>query len=569
MAKQKQPIILHETPRQLTVGALKGRPVEPIIVTAIVNPFGPTLNAVVIVTPHGANPKPRIVTVMLNPFSQEVGELGYVAPTPGEEITAADVEVKDVCGPPLWSCPTVVLLGSNVEESIEQKTYVSLGLLNDPNGFRRELDAVKKHFRDPWSRINEDVKRSFAKKSIFDKFDSYKRELSTKLQSGRRWVEQAIEYKALISDENAFREEMKAFLHAWQGAIDFQEKNGIKFEVMTCKDMLEIAIPLLSQCNLPAPLDDVLGPGVTTAPSRPTEAAEIKASRRSDGEQSPDAAWTELEDEELAAYVTTELLLYGLLHNADAIPKLRRLYPYVVQRLSKEDRLQIQMGMIEIVESGKSSALAFLPIVICDPDVSAASTATINLLATSELMKTGLPYGLMELYALFERDGIANKGAVFGAVAAFGDKRIRISLDILKAHLDVDDVQVAATISTGLITNSAMDFWLSWAEELVDRTDPMSEGIVGYIASALVIALRRSATGSVVEIERHYPSFRTDEPIRVLQDWSHEDYAQLIADRLYDLEARERPPKVFSHVLQSWNLPPRAKKRDQFHAPEK
>jgi len=51
--------------------------------------------------------------------------------------------------------------------------------------------------------------------------------------------------------------------------------------------------------------------------------------------------------------------------------------------------------------------------------------------------------------------------------------------------------------------------------------------------------------------------------LKILESWDLDQYARLIADRLYALEAHEPPPKVFSAVLEVWGLGPRAAEHDR------
>jgi hypothetical protein len=137
-----------------------------------------------------------------------------------------------------------------------------------------------------------------------------------------------------------------------------------------------------------------------------------------------------------------------------------------------------------------------------------------------------------------------------------GDARFRPFIEQLRAERANEEVRVAATIFSGFAKHDAITLWLDWAEELINVS---GTGLFGSVASAIAIIGSRCRGDVVTEVQRDYPEGGP----RILRRWTKQEYAHLIAPRLYELEAQEDAPKTFSQVLQCWDLPPRAAVKDQ------
>ncbi len=195
------------------------------------------------------------------------------------------------------------------------------------------------------------------------------------------------------------------------------------------------------------------------------------------------------------------------------------------------------------------------------------STAALSLISNSSLTESEVPYGVVELECLLRNRTPENIGAVFGGVACFGDRRVRPMLEATKNYLTVEEVGVASRCVTGLATIETLDFWLSWAEELVCDTADVSQGRLGPIAAAFANHIRCNQVGSVREIRRH---FKASEPkVELLKEWTLQEYAIEIAPRLYRLEQIETLPRIFPHVLQLFGLEPRSPRSEWAESPER
>jgi hypothetical protein len=284
--------------------------------------------------------------------------------------------------------------------------------------------------------------------------------------------------------------------------------------------------------------------------------------------------WGTLNNHQLAELVYCSLGAYGIISveankyvsNENFIPLVSHIYTHGVVNLPYDERRNIHSLILKDIMKGVTSAVALLPFVIKEPAEGLASTATIDLMACSGYMSDlKVPYGLTELIPLIEKGTPENTGAVFGGLVAYGDCRNEEVLNELKQYLSTDDVQVASRISSGVLFHTTINFWLSWAEELIEDGSDKAMTIFGSAASALVLQKKNVLTDTVIEAERYCPAFKFDNPIKVIRSWTLEEYTNLIASRLYKLEELEDAPKLFSSVLTFWGLEPNAPVAERFN----
>jgi hypothetical protein len=170
---------------------------------------------------------------------------------------------------------------------------------------------------------------------------------------------------------------------------------------------------------------------------------------------------------------------------------------------------------------------------------------------------------MQSLSSIIEQGFARNPGAAFGGAVSFGDNRIAAALSAVFRHLTTSDVQVAARMQTGLLTHAALKFWLDVAFANVDDDDPVALSVVGSSASAIFLGHKQTQDPIVVDIQRVFPAQRAKDRVLLLNRWTTAEYASYISGVLYELEVRERKPKVFSAVLAEWGLEPRSNFEDR------
>src|SRR5262249_48742716 len=101
-----------------------------------------------------------------------------------------------------------------------------------------------------------------------------------------------------------------------------------------------------------------------------------------------------------------------------------------------------------------------------------------------------------------------------------------------------------------------VDFYLDWLDKLIDRDDFEGLGIFGHVAAGLFRLADRRSVPYIVDGQRPFPVPQGED-----SGWSEpidpKAFAASIADRLFDLERAERPPKVLPHAIRAFGLTPR------------
>jgi hypothetical protein len=273
----------------------------------------------------------------------------------------------------------------------------------------------------------------------------------------------------------------------------------------------------------------------------------------------------QLESSDFQPFLTHALIAYGHVVDGELIPYLRSMYQRAIEELPVETRLRMFQEVNRLVIDRVTTYNAILPFLHMEPDSAIASSAALEQLTCAERPDAS---DMMERMArILAGGGYCNPGAVFAGMVLFGDERTHLYLERTKGLLPGDAVQVAARLNSGFLTDAQVQFWLDWAEELVDQRDPESESIFGSVASALALCRRGCRIGKVVRIRRPTPFWKHERAVEGLQEWPLDAYARRIAPRLYALEAAESPPRIFSVVLTEWGLEPRAPLSEQAGRP--
>jgi hypothetical protein len=211
----------------------------------IVNPFGPTLTAVATDgILYATGRKLPIVYLMLNPFQQEVqiiGEasIGQVWDNVHDLLPLFDVR--------LGGCPTLLLPSGHRERAEDVEFYADLFTRFDDGS--KVLEKVRRFPGDPWSRVKEEMGAAFAV------MGDGLRSGNLNADSGRKLsLDDARELASTQLDPRNLREELQAFMYAWQGSIELQESRGAGFvakSAMPLEEFKKIFLLLALTCNWP------------------------------------------------------------------------------------------------------------------------------------------------------------------------------------------------------------------------------------------------------------------------------------------------------------------------------
>lgn len=515
---------------------IEGARLEAFIIAGIVNPFGPTLSFVASV---GLSDRRPIISAMLNPFSCEVRRIGTFVP--GDQWYPLE-EFKRLSGFIQGSCPTFVLLNAALAE--DNRQLIAQEFLESFEDAAQSLEPVREFYENPMDRVSASMG------------------IAVDAPANRTEGIAQATWAQLLLDGRHIWPEIRAFLYAWDGSINQTGISGaMKSQALDAERMKSLLVPMLQTVWLPDPDE----PSDKPPPPKWQPTLEAPEKLEDVREMLVDhSCWTGLKGDDLLQFLGWAMLLYGRDVDSSLIGDLSSLYEFALGNTDPEHRLLHLQNLAGEAERYRLAACTFLPPLIVDTDQSIVSSAAINLIALSLSDENGLPAEFIELDHLFERGAPANPGAVLGGLTTMGDRRFHPKLHRWKGYLDEAAVAVAARCQSPFVTHGEVLFWLDWAQELIDLDDPQSEGIFGLIASALARLGQNNPYDLVQDVERQFPAYAFDEPVSCLAQWKKHQYAHEISERLYRCENYESAPKVFSAVLRTWGLEPKADLMDQF-----
>lgn len=237
---------------------------------------------------------------------------------------------------------------------------------------------------------------------------------------------------------------------------------------------------------------------------------------------------------------------------------VKDLYGLFVQHATINERWMMYNAVRQKLDTREFSRKACLIFLMHDADPEIVSTATQDLLYLSEAYQADQPAEIVLLIDILRRRFALCPGAVFGGALSFGEGRIAGNLKAMLSHISAEDVWVAAGIHNGSVHHATLQFWVALALSNVGKEDPASRSLMKSSARALVLAHQTAITPMVTDIERVSGAGRPEERVRILDQWSFDEYGSWMSKVLFDIEAREQPPAAFSEVLAEWGLRPRS-----------
>jgi hypothetical protein len=191
-----------------------GQVLTSFLVAGIVNPFGPTLTAVVAAGELQPGATLSVIHMMLNPFAQDAQTVGEL--TVGNRWQPAAI-VRELFDLPFGCCPSLLVPSAHL--TVEEAVEVHAEFLRRFDGARRLLKRIKQRFGNPWDRISEEMD---AVKSGNAQSVGYGSNVAAEpLDEG-----EAREFAGLLLSKQHMVPEFQAFMDAWDGSITFQRDQG-------------------------------------------------------------------------------------------------------------------------------------------------------------------------------------------------------------------------------------------------------------------------------------------------------------------------------------------------------
>jgi hypothetical protein len=224
-------IVMHPSPVPRTLRSINLKNFHVMLGGGIINPFGPTLT----VAGLEGGPDPRefaVVQIMLNPFSRWVREVGTA--TLGETCSIQS-DFMPLFGLEWGSCPSLLLSSRMFEEDFVEQMYAKfLGSLE--NG-QHLLEGVRRCPGDPFKRIEVDMQAMGVK--------------GARIRDGKLTEAEAGELAGCLLKPEMNKQELKAFLGAWDGSLRFQRRGLFSRKPMSLKEFAGLLGELGISCRLP------------------------------------------------------------------------------------------------------------------------------------------------------------------------------------------------------------------------------------------------------------------------------------------------------------------------------
>jgi hypothetical protein len=202
-------------PRPFPISYLQSNSLEPVLISGLVNPYGPTLTVVTIVRDKTTAP-PALAYGYLNPFKSELFVLGYLRE--GKLSTSMSDQILAAIAPfqVFERGATSVCMSGEYLEPAEVR-YLYGHLFRNYPWLRSHMEKIKRFPMNPWDRVTEDLNESFEAMSQ----DQNDAEAIPDEPISDADMNELLD---IVLDPEHNASELKAFLYAWKGSIDQQRE---------------------------------------------------------------------------------------------------------------------------------------------------------------------------------------------------------------------------------------------------------------------------------------------------------------------------------------------------------
>jgi hypothetical protein len=268
---------------------------------------------------------------------------------------------------------------------------------------------------------------------------------------------------------------------------------------------------------------------------------------------SPDRFGT-LNDFDLERLTFAAICLYGATEDPAVAAQAAPVFALYHSRAPIACRKAMYQALLDRANAGAVSYALIELFLFVEDDAMLLARAALDYACTKELQQddplTG-PRTVLNLFRL--RRGDPTRAGLFAGLLLLGDGRVTGLLWEARDELEVGELHRVSFTRSGTLYAASILFWLDFLEKLNgDETDSR----FGAAASALHRAPTEAPDREVIDIRRDFPLQHSARPIELLQEWTLEEYAAIIAPRLRAIEAREPEPKVMPKVLEAWRIPP-------------
>jgi hypothetical protein len=243
MPTQDTQIGLFRKPRTTPLDRVLAEPATALLVGGIVNPFGPTLTAVIVPGKLKAGNKLSVVQLMLNPFSQGAATVGQLVL--GSKWRPSAI-IRPLFGLPFGSCPTLLLPSVHLDDNHSLSLHAEF--LRGFEDARDVLQRVRQYLGNPWDRVSQEI-REGAERFVEEDRSGHQAAAADPLSEA-----EARELAGLLLSEQHAKPELKAFLYSWGGSIKFQREQGMPAmadAAMSLETFQDIFLRITQGCRVP------------------------------------------------------------------------------------------------------------------------------------------------------------------------------------------------------------------------------------------------------------------------------------------------------------------------------
>jgi hypothetical protein len=277
---------------------------------------------------------------------------------------------------------------------------------------------------------------------------------------------------------------------------------------------------------------------------------------------SPDR-WPALSADQLCHVLGSAILTYAAFTLEEMIPKIIRMYRYVVEHVPAERRFTLMRNITarfadaDKVPSDAHRRIvdALLPFITHDPAPTVVAAATLDYAVFRGSAEN--PWnGVYQAFQMFEKGDVANRPAVVHGLIALGDRRLSPKILELAATMGPDLAAEMARFRTGFVTAATVELCCEWLEALLTATperDPRGS-VFGHVGGALARLGIQACEAGVADISRSFPPTSPEDAVVWHNQWTRPQYARLIEPRLQDLARKEHEPRIMPDVMAEWGL---------------
>ncbi|MFN6207764.1 MAG: hypothetical protein ACK49R_15115 [Planctomycetota bacterium] len=250
--------------------------------------------------------------------------------------------------------------------------------------------------------------------------------------------------------------------------------------------------------------------------------------------------------------VGTKLISFGLEPTVEESQAVTALYEMFCEEASQDERRHLLNSTADFVEQNQGNGVSALWIFLAvDPDKAIRLEASLIYSVLHPQLEGEEPFsGPRKVLRFLEKQVAKNQevAAAFHGLLNLGDERL---IELLSATWQklpetnqIETTSFAPTIST----HAVVEFYLRLLE--TGCSDELFGNICGFLARLPRQAVE-GKTG-ILDIEREFPAYADEEPIKVLEQWNVGDYLEIIRPRLERISADEAEPKVIPQVIEIW-----------------